>query len=182
VSSSFENNKKVMGVDASTMSMAYCVMEDQEVLAYGEIFFHGDSVFERAVDASKKIKALKDEFNYDMIAIESAIIVNSAVVGIKMAYVFGAIVAELCRNGEPIVEVKPLAWQSYIGNKAWNAAQKADLKKANPKKSVSWLKNEMRKQRKQATIDYFNTKYGTKIQSDNVADAFGVAYYVSGVK
>lgn len=171
-----------MGIDASTMSMAFCLMSDQEVIKYGEIFFEGDSVFERAVDANKKIKALKASIDYDMIAIESAIIVNSAVVGIKMAYVFGAIVAELCRGGQPIIEVKPLAWQSYIGNKAWTAAQKAELKKNNPKKSVSWLKAEMRKQRKQTTIDYFNKKYGTKIESDNVADAFGVAYYVSGVK
>lgn len=171
-----------MGIDASTMSMAFCLMSDQKVIQYGEIFFHGDNVFERAVDANKKIKALKESIDYDMIAIESAIIVNSVVVGIKMAYVFGAIVAELCRDGAPIIEVKPLAWQSYIGNKAWTAAQKAELKKNNPKKSVSWLKAEMRKQRKQATIDYFNNKYGTKIESDNVADAFGVAYYVSGVK
>lgn len=171
-----------MGIDASTMSMAFSIMSDQKLLSYGEIFFDGDNVFERAVDASKKIRQLKKDFQYDMIAIESAIIVNSAVVGIKMAYVFGAIVAELCRDGAPIVEVKPLAWQSYIGNKAWTAAQKAELKKQYPKKSASWLKTEMRRQRKQATIDFFNDKFGTSIESDNVADALGVAYYVSGVK
>lgn len=168
-----------MGIDASTNSVAFCVMENGKPIRWGEIKFVGSNVYERILDASLKMRDLKDTFKVDYIAIESAILVNSVSVAVKMAYVFGAIMAELLREGGAVVEVKPLVWQSAIGNKAWTAPQKAALKKKNPGRSISWYKTEMRKQRKQFTLDYFNKKYKLKIESDNVGDAFGVAEYIS---
>ncbi len=154
-------------------------MRKGKPVKYGEIFFHGSSVYERIYDASVKIEALSKEFNVKYIAIESAVLVNSAAVGIKLAYVFGAIMAQLLRNGSEVVEVKPLTWQSYIGNKSWTPTQKAKLKAAIPGKSASWYKGEVRKRRKQYTLDYFNKKFKLNLESDNVGDAFGVAYYLS---
>jgi Holliday junction resolvasome RuvABC endonuclease subunit len=168
-----------MGIDASTNSMAFCIMQAGKPISYGEIMFHGSNVYERILDASLKVRELRSQFKVDYIAIESAVLVNSAAVGIKMAYVFGAIMAELLRDGGEVREVKPLTWQSYIGTKSWTPKEKAALKAAIPGKSVSWYKAEIRKRRKQKTLDYFNKKYKIKLESDNVGDAFGVAHYLS---
>jgi hypothetical protein len=168
-----------MGIDASTNSMAFCIMRGKKVIRYGEVMFRGSNVYERILDASLKLRELRSEFKVDYIAIESAVLVNSAAVGIKMAYVFGAIMAELLREGATVIEVKPLTWQSYIGNKSWTPKERAALRAAIPGKSASWYKAEIRKRRKQKTMDYFNKKFKLNIESDNVSDAFGVAHYLS---
>lgn len=169
----------VMGIDASTNSLAFCIMKNGKPVKWGELQFHGANVYERILDASLKVRDLRETFKVDYIAIESAVLVNSVSVAVKMAYVFGAIMAELLREGAEVIEVKPITWQSFIGNKVWTAQQKAALKKKTPGKSVSWYKTEMRRQRKQFTLDYFNKKYKLKLESDNVGDAFGVAHYLS---
>lgn len=174
------NAKRVMGIDASTNSMAFCIMESGKPVKWGEVQFRGANVYERILDASLKMRELREEFDVHYIAIESAIVVNSVAVGIKMAYVFGAIMAELLREGADVMEVKPLVWQSYIGNKSYDRAQKLAVRTQHPGHKASWYSAEIRKRRKQFTMDYFNKKFKVGIESDNVSDAFGIAYYVSG--
>jgi len=171
---------KVMGIDASTNSMAFCIMENSKPVKWGEIDFRGANVYERILDASLKMRDLRATFDVEYVAIEGAIMVQSAAVGIKLAYVFGAIMAELLRDGAQVMEVKPLVWQSYIGNKSYDRAAKAAVRSQHPGHKPSWYSAEIRKRRKQFTMDYFNRKYKLNITSDNVSDAFGVAYYVSG--
>lgn len=160
--------------------MAFCIMENGKPVKWGEIQFRGANVYERILDASLKMREIREQFDVKYIAIEAAIVVNSVAVGIKMAYVFGAIMAELLRGGAEVIEVKPLVWQSYIGNKSWDGAAKTALRTQYPGHKPSWYSAEIRKRRKQFTMDYFNKKFKAGITSDNVSDAFGVAYYVSG--
>lgn len=168
--------KRVMGIDASTNSMAYCIFDGDFVVEYGEILFTGADIYDRILDAKRKVRALKDRFNCDFIAIEAAVMVRSAQTGLKMAYTFGTIMGELLENGAKVVEIHPITWQSFIGNKNYTAAQKAQVKKENPGRSDSWIKSTIREQRKQRTLE-FARSVGVRTNSDNVGDATGLAWY-----
>lgn len=167
-----------MGIDASTHTIAYAIFEGKLPVEWGEIYFQGGNVYERILDAKRKIKALKNRFSVDFVAIEAAVMVRSANTGLKMAYIFGAIIGELLENGAKVVEVAPITWQSYIGNKNFTNAQKDEVRKLNPNRSDNWIKAEIRNMRKQKTINFMKD-IGVDTESDNVADAAGIAWYAA---
>ena len=169
---------KVLGVDASTNSLAFCIFEDGHVKSYGEIFFDGSDIYERVLDAKRKTKALVDAglLAADFMALEAGVVVKSAATGIKMAYVFGVIMGEILKDNMKVIEVHPITWQSYIGNKNFTKAEKQAVKDEYPGKSETWYKGQIRKMRKQKTLDFFKEK-GIITESDNVADAAGIAWY-----
>ena len=167
---------KVLGIDASTNSIAFCLMNDKTPVKWGEIVFHGSSVYERILDAKRKIKAIKSQLDYDIICIEAAVSVKSVATGLKMAYMFGAIMGELMYDDTKIIEVHPLKWQGYIGNPNFTKAEKDSVKKEFPGKSDSWYKNKARELRKQKTIDFAST-LGINTDNNNVTDAVGIAWW-----
>jgi Holliday junction resolvasome RuvABC endonuclease subunit len=169
---------KVLGIDASTNSFAFCLMHENTAVKWGEVNFDGSDVYERILDAKKKIHAFKDELDFDFVVMEAAISVKSVATGIKMAYVFGTIMSELLEDNIKVLEVHPIAWQSFINNKNFTKAEKQAVKDEFPNKSENWIKNKIREKRKQKTINWVKDTYGINIESDNVADAFGIAYYV----
>jgi len=173
------NAQTVMGIDASTQSLAFCVLDYETPISWGEIKFKGDTVYERIGDAKHKTGALSSQFKCDFVAIESAVMVRSAAVAIKLAYVYGAIFGELLDSHTNVVEVAPISWQSYIGNTNWAATKKAAFRKSNPGHPKSWYQNQIRTQRKQFTIDWVKNQFDINIESDNVSDAFGLAWYAS---
>jgi len=128
------------------------------------------------LDAKRKIKSFKNELDMDFVVIEAAISVKSVATGMKMAYVFGAIMGELLSDNVRVVEVHPITWQSYIGNKNFNKAEKEAIKLEFPDKSENWIKGKIRERRKQRTIEFSKT-LGVQTESDNVADAAGIAWY-----
>ena len=166
----------VLGIDASTNSIAFCLMNDKTPVKWGEIVFHGSSVYERILDAKRKIKAIKSQLDYDIICIEAAVSVKSVATGLKMAYMFGAIMGELMYDDTKIIEVHPLKWQGYIGNPNFTKAEKDSVKKEFPGKSDSWYKNKARELRKQKTIDFAST-LGINTDNNNVTDAVGIAWW-----
>ena len=151
-------------------------MNGKTPVKWGEITFDGDDVYQRILDAKRKIKAFKKELDTDFVVIEAAISVKSVHTGIKMAYVFGAIMGELLSDSMQVVEVHPITWQSYLGNKNFNKAEKAAVRNEFPGKSETWYKGKIREIRKSRTIDFADT-LGVKTESDNVADAVGIAWY-----
>jgi Holliday junction resolvasome RuvABC endonuclease subunit len=167
---------KVLGIDASTNSLAFCLMNGKEAVKWGEITFDGADVYERILDAKRKIKSFKNQLDTDFVVIEAAISVKSVHTGMKMAYVFGAIMGELLSNNVEVVEVHPITWQSYLGNKNYTKAEKEAIKLEFPGKSDNWIKAKIRERRKQRTIDFVRNM-GVKTESDNVADAAGIAWY-----
>lgn len=168
--------KSVLGIDASTNSIAFCKIENGKPVSWGEIIFEGADVFERLLDAKRKVHALHDIINADVIAMEAAIMVRSAATAIKMAYVFGAILGELLDDSMEVRTAAPSQWQNFIGNKSFTRAQKAELRKEFPGKSESWYKNKIRDLRKQVTMDFAAT-LGVETDNNNVGDAVGIAYY-----
>ncbi|CAB4185840.1 hypothetical protein UFOVP1119_139 [uncultured Caudovirales phage] len=167
---------KVLGIDASTNSFAFCLMNGKTPVKWGEITFEGQDVYERILDAKRKIKAFKNELDTDFVVIEAAISVKSVHTGMKMAYVFGAIMGELLSDNVEVKEVHPITWQSYLGNKNFTKAEKLAIKNEFPDKSDNWIKGKIRERRKAKTIDFANS-LGIKTESDNVADAVGIAWY-----
>lgn len=171
--------KRVIGIDASTNSLAFAIFEDGKPIRCGEVFFTGSTVFDRLDDAKRKTKALVDSgvLIGDYIAIESAIMVRNIQVAIDLAYVYGAIISELMALNPEVHKVAPITWQSGIGNPNLKKAEKEALQKASPGKSKTWYQNEGRKIRKQRTLDIAKQHFQIPSNSDNVGDAVGLALY-----
>ena len=173
--------KRVMGMDCSTFSIAFCIMENRRPIKWGKINFDGADVFERMHDASIKIRSVKDEFDVDFIAFEAAILAKvggNAATTIKLAMVYGACIVELMNKGVKVETVLPIVWQPGIGNPTFKKADKAALKIEHPNKSISWYGTEIRRIRKQRTMDFINGKWPEMNITDNdVGDACGIAYY-----
>ena len=168
---------KVLGIDASTNSVAFCLMENDKPLKWGKIEFAGADIYEKIYDAKKKMHVMLDELKADYIAVEGAVLVRSPDAVIKLSYVYGVVISELMSTGARVITISPTSWQAYIGNKNPTKAEKEKLKIDNPGYADSWYKNKMRNIRKQRTVDYFNDKYKLSLDDFDVADAFGIAYY-----
>ena len=167
----------VLGVDASTTSFAFCLYGKDGPIRWGEVKFKGSNVFERLAYGQRYISAMKEYLNADLVVFESAIYVQNKKTVILLAYAFGAVISALINNGAKIEEVSPLAWQNYIGNKPLTKAEKAAIEKDFPGKSKSWYSNKNREFRKARTMKWAEDEFGIKVDSDNVSDAIGVAYY-----
>jgi Holliday junction resolvasome RuvABC endonuclease subunit len=171
-----KQHHKVLGIDASTNTIAFCLMEGETPIQWGEISFSGSDIYDRILDAKRKVRAFVSELDYDFIALEAAVMVRSAQTGLKMAYVFGAILGELVKDGVDVKEVHPITWQSFIGNKNFTTAEKKAVREEFPGKSDNWYKGKIREKRKQRTITFVKSM-GINTTNDNVADAAGIAWY-----
>lgn len=171
--------KRVMGADCSTNSFAFSIFEGGRLVEFGEIDFKGKTVFERLADGQNKVRALRSNFDVDYVAIEGAVYVQNKKVVVQIAYAFGAIIAALINSGATVVEVAPMTWQNYIGNKVLTRQEKSAIVDAHPGKSKSWYSNEYRNLRKARTAKWVGDKFGYDISSDNVTDAIGLGYYAT---
>jgi len=169
---------KILGIDASTNSIAFCLIHDKTPIKWGEVTFQGSSVYERILDAKRKVHAIRERLDYDTICIEAAVSVKSVATGLKMAYMFGTIMGELMYDDTKVIEVHPLSWQGYIKNPNFKKAEKDAVKSEFPGKSESWYKNKVRELRKQKTIDFVKT-LGIETDNDNVADSVGIAWWAA---
>lgn len=155
-------------------------MHDDAVVSYGKINFEGKDIFEKIKDASIKVKSLREMLDYDSVAFEGAVFVNSPKTASMLAYVYGASIGALMKNrGTNMITVVPVAWQAFIGNKPLTKQEKALIKEINPDRSASWLKNEERNHRKRRTLSWVKNKFNIELDDFDVSDAFGIAYYGS---
>lgn len=168
---------RVMGIDASTNSIAFTIFWNRRPERWGKINLTGSDIYEKAGDANKKIEALVAEYPVDYIAIESAVFVKSPQVAIQLAYVYGSIIGSLVAKGVKVIAVQPMTWQNHIGNKILSKVEKEKIKAEHPGKSASWYQNFGRNLRKQRTMDYFNKKWNMNITDNDVGDSAGIGYY-----
>lgn len=171
---------KVIGIDASTKSLAFCVFYNRRPTKWGHIYFEGADVYERIADASPKVAALAHEFDADFVCLEGAILANNrnVKVTIDLSLMYGAILAQLLKGRAKVVQVTPMVWQNFIGNKAFSKAEKEKLRQDFPGYSAGWYSNKTREIRKQRTMDFFNKKWPHMNLTDNdVGDAAGIAYH-----
>ncbi len=172
---------RVLGIDASTNSIAFCLMENDQPLKWGKINLAGSDIYDKIYDAKKKMALMLNELKSDYIVVEGAILVRSPDAVIKLSYVYGVVIAELMSTGAEVITISPTSWQAYIGNKNPTKDEKADIRLKHPGYADSWYKNQIRNMRKQRTVDYFNNKYGLSLDDFDVADAFGIAHYSNRV-
>jgi Holliday junction resolvasome RuvABC endonuclease subunit len=172
---------RVLGIDASTNSVAFCLMENDQPLKWGKINLTGSDIYEKIYNAKVNTHAMLDELKSDYIAVEGAILVRSPDAVIKLSYVYGVVIAELMASGSSVITISPSSWQAYIGNKNPTKDEKQAIRVKNPGYADSWYKTQLRNMRKQRTVDYFNKKYNLSLTDFDVADAFGIAHYANKV-
>ena len=172
---------RVLGIDASTNSIAFCLMEDDIPLKWGKINLVGEDIYEKIYDAKNKMSIMLNELKSDYIVVEGAVLVRSPDAVIKLSYVYGVVIAELMSTGAKVITISPTAWQAHIGNKNPTKDEKLRIRQENPGHAESWYKNKLRNMRKQRTVDYFNNKYDLALNDFDVADAFGIAHYSNTV-
>jgi len=172
---------RVLGIDASTNSVAFCLMENNIPLKWGKIELSGADIYEKIHDAKIKVAAMLDSLKSDYIVVEGAILVRSPDAVIKLSYVYGVVIAELMSTGAKVITISPSSWQAFIGNKNPTKDEKSAIRLKNPGYADSWYKNQLRNMRKQRTVDYFNNKYKLSLNDFDVADAFGIAHYSNEV-
>lgn len=173
--------KRIIGIDASTNSLAFAVFDDGKPVYCGEVKFNGANVFERLKDAKAKTRALvsNGHLRADYIVIESAIMVRNIQTAIDLAYVFGAIIGELMVNNPQVHKVAPISWQTGIGNANLKTHEKQAIMTEFPGKSKSWYQNKGREKRKLRTLRIARQYFSIPNGSDNVSDAVGIALYAS---
>ena len=172
---------RVLGIDASTNSIAFCLMENDIPLKWGKIDLVGQDIYEKIYNAKLRMNMMLEELKSDYIAVEGAILVRSPDAVIKLSYVYGVVIAELMSTGAKVITISPSSWQSYIGNKNPTKDEKSAIRLANPGYADSWYKNKLRNIRKQRTADYFNRKYNLNVVDFDVADSFGIAHYANKI-
>jgi len=172
---------RVLGIDASTNSIAFCLMEDDKPLKWGKIDLVGNDIYEKIHDAKIKMHSMLDQLKSDYIVVEGAVFVKSADAVIKLSYVYGVVIAELMSTGAKVITISPTSWQAYIGNKNPTKEEKQAIRVKNPGYADSWYQNQLRNMRKQRTADYFNRKYNLNVVDFDVADSFGIAHYANKV-
>jgi hypothetical protein len=100
---------------------------------------------------------------------------NSPKTAADLALVQGAI---LGAASVPLIRsVAPITWQNFIGNKKPSKEELAKIKLDNPGKSDSWIKTQVREQRKQKTIHFVEVQYDKVVKDNDVADAIAIGHY-----
>ena len=172
---------RVLGIDASTNSIAFCLMENDVPLKWGKINLSGEDIYDKIHNAKVKMALMLDELKSDYIVVEGAVFVKSADAVIKLSYVYGVVIAELMSTGAKVITISPSSWQAYIGNKNPTKEEKAAIRAKNPGYADSWYQNQLRNMRKQRTVDYFNKKYNLALTDFDVSDSFGIAHYSNSI-
>jgi Holliday junction resolvasome RuvABC endonuclease subunit len=172
---------RVLGIDASTNSIAFCLMENDVPLKWGKINLSGEDIYDKIHNAKVKMALMLDELKSDYIVVEGAVFVKSADAVIKLSYVYGVVIAELMSTGAKVITIAPSSWQAYIGNKNPTKEEKAAIRLKSPGYADSWYQNQLRNMRKQRTVDYFNNKYNLSLTDFDVSDSFGIAHYSNSI-
>ena len=171
----------ICAIDASTTSLAFALFNTQqkELGVVGKIYFEGNNVYEKVMDAGKKVKAFNDYYGgFESIVIEHTVFMNSPKTAADLALVQGAILGAAGQSGTKVIgKVSPITWQNYIGNKKISKDEQLFIRAQHPGKSVSWYKAYERNLRKERTIKFINTIYDRTIQDNDVADACGIGHW-----
>ena len=171
--------KRICAIDASTNSLAFALFVDNDLSSIGKIHFDGNNIYEKVMDAGKKVKAFFDIYDgFEAIVIEHTVFMNSPKTAADLALVQGAILGSAGQSGTKVIgKVSPITWQNFIGNKKISKEEQLLIRAQNPGKSVSWYKAYERMLRKERTINFININYDRTITDNDVADACGIGHW-----
>lgn len=173
--------KRVMGIDASTKSLAFAIFDNGVPVRCGEVLFEGSTVDERILDAKRKVRSLVEAgiLIADYIGIESAWTGANPRTGLDLAYMYGAIMSELMEINPEVHRVAPITWQTAIGNPNLKKYEKDQIQNDFPGKSKSWYSQKGREIRKGRTLAIARRYFVIHDDSDNAGDAVGIARYLT---
>jgi hypothetical protein len=171
--------KTICAIDASTNSLAFALFNGEDLGVVGKIYFEGNDIYQKVMDAGQKVKAFFDYYGgFEAIVIEHTVFMNSPKTAADLALVQGAILGSAGQSGTKVIgKVSPITWQNYIGNKKISKDEQLFIRLQNPGKSVSWYKAYERMLRKERTIKFINTIYDRTIADNDVADACGIGHW-----
>jgi hypothetical protein len=169
----------ICAIDASTNSLAFALFSGDDLDSIGKIYFEGNNVYEKVMDAGKKVKAFFDIYGgFEAIVIEHTVFMNSPKTAADLALVQGAILGSAGQTGTKVIgKVSPITWQNFIGNKKISKDEQLFIRSQIPGKSESYYKAHERMLRKERTIKFINTIYDRTITDNDVADACGIGHW-----
>jgi hypothetical protein len=169
----------ICAIDASTNSLAFALFSGDDLKTIGKINFEGNDVYEKVMDAGKKVKAFFDIYGgFEAIVIEHTVFMNSPKTAADLALVQGAILGSAGQSGTKIIgKVSPITWQNFIGNKKISKEEQLVIRAQTPGKSESYYKAYERTLRKERTINFININYDRTITDNDVADACGIGHW-----
>lgn len=173
---------KIMGVDASSNSFAYGILDDEKLVEYGEIFFKGEDLIARLKDARLKLEAILPKIEgIDAVAFEEVVMVRSIKTASTMAKMFGVILSILAEYGATIYMISPTQWQSAIGNPNISKQEARRILQAHPEvRTASQQSKFIREYRKNVTKLLVKQFYDVEVSSDNESDAIALAHFLKG--
>jgi hypothetical protein len=171
--------KTICAIDASTNSLAFALFVGNELESIGKISFEGNNIYEKVMDAGKKVKAFFDIYGgFEAIVIEHTVFINSPKTAADLALVQGAILGSAGQSGTKIIgRVSPITWQIFMGNGKISKEEQLLIRSENPGKSDSYYKAHERMLRKERTIKFININYDRTITDNDVADACGIGHW-----
>ena len=171
--------KTICAIDASTNSLAFALFVGNELESIGKIYFDGNNIYEKVMDAGKKVKAFFDIYGgFEAIVIEHTVFMNSPKTAADLALVQGAILGSAGQSGTKIIgRVSPITWQIFMGNGKISKEEQLLIRSQNPGKSDSYYKAHERMLRKERTIKFININYDRTITDNDVADACGIGHW-----
>jgi len=169
----------ICSIDASTNSLAFALFSGDDLKSVGKIYFEGNNVYEKVMDAGKKVKAFFDIYGgFEAVVIEHTVFMNSPKTAADLALVQGAILGSAGQSGTKVIgKVSPITWQNFIGNKKISKDEQLFIRSQIPGKSESYYKAHERMLRKERTIKFINTIYDRTITDNDVADACGIGHW-----
>jgi hypothetical protein len=169
----------ICAIDASTNSLAFALFSGDDLDSIGKIYFEGNNVYEKVMDAGKKVKAFFDIYGgFEAIVIEHTVFMNSPKTAADLALVQGSILGSAGQTGTKVIgKVSPITWQNFIGNKKISKDEQLFIRSQIPGKSESYYKAHERMLRKERTIKFINTIYDRTITDNDVADACGIGHW-----
>jgi hypothetical protein len=171
--------KTICAIDASTNSLAFALFVGNELESIGKIYFEGNNIYEKVMDAGKKVKSFFDIYGgFEAIVIEHTVFMNSPKTAADLALVQGAILGSAGQSGTKIIgRVSPITWQIFMGNGKISKEEQLLIRSQNPGKSDSYYKAHERMLRKERTIKFININYDRTITDNDVADACGIGHW-----
>lgn len=146
---------KVLGLDTSTTSTGYCVMEDNKILAYGVIKPKKSlDAIDRIIYIEKEIKSIIKAKSVEYVCIEDLVSFRNAYATKGLAGLLMHIQIELRKSDMLVITVRPSEWRK------------------------GKVKGRTRQKLKSSAIEYIKNKYDLVVNDDE-ADAICIAEYGS---
>lgn len=149
---------KILGLDTSTTSTGYCVMEGNKILAYGVIKPKKSlDVIDRIIYIEKEIKELIIAKEVEYVCIEELSSMRGASTTKVLATLQGHLEVELRKKEMLVTKCRPSEWRK------------------------GKVKGRTRQELKSSAIEYIKNKYNLEVNDDE-ADAICIAEYGSNLE